>query len=111
MKVLKLIPLALLFLAFQEPLLTELVRQNVAERVEEFRREQRALCRKRALEAASKEVDSLIIEWAKANRDTFGRPPRPEKPLLPEPLAPKDSTAVKPLFNGTQPPPADTTLR
>lgn len=110
MKAVKLLFLALLLIAFQEPIQTELVKQNVTERVEEFRREQWALCRKRALEAASKEVDSLIIEWAKANRDTFGRPPRPEKPLPPEPLLPKDSTPVRPFFNGTQPPPADTTF-
>lgn len=110
MKAVKLLFLALLLIAFQEPIQTDLVRQNVAERVEEFRSEQRALCRKRALEAASIEVDSLIIEWAKANRDTFGRPPRPDKPLPPEPLLPKDSTPVRPFFNGTQPPPADTTF-
>lgn len=110
--------LIVLFGNFQDPgepesrpiQLTPLMQEELESRIQNFRKEQWAACRRRALEAASRQVDSLIIDWAKANRDTFGRPPRPEKPLPPEPLLPKDSTPVRPLFNGGQSPPADTTF-
>ncbi|MCB9285287.1 MAG: hypothetical protein H6563_14540 [Lewinellaceae bacterium] len=89
----------LLLFAFQVPTLTPLVQKELDKRLQDYREEVWRACRKRALELASKEVDSLVIEWAKANRDTFNRPAKPEKPLEPERLLPKDTTPVAPLFN------------
>ena len=88
----------LLFGAFQTPTVTPLVKEELAKLLEEFRHDQWEQCNKRALEHASREVDSLIIIWAKANRDTLDRPAKPLKPEEPQRLAPKDSTAVGPLF-------------
>ena len=92
--------IALLFAAFQVPVSSDLVLQELDKRVKKYREEQREICKKKALEAAAHEVDSLIIEWAKANRDTLDRPEKPDKPLPPERKAPKDTTPVRPLFNG-----------
>lgn len=95
--------LAILFLitAFQEspPLpLSPLAQQELEKRLQDYRDEQWAFCQKRALDRASHEVDSLIIVWAKANRDTLNRPLIPPKPEAPERLSPKDSLPVAPLF-------------
>lgn len=91
---------ALLLFAFQAPTFSPLVQQELEKRRQGYRNDMWQSCRKRALETASREVDSLILEWAKANRDTFSRPAKPEKPLEPERLIPKDTTPVAPLFNG-----------
>ncbi len=87
-----------LFGGFQTPTVTPLVKQEVEKLVGEYRRDQWRLCNKRALDHASVEVDSLIIIWAKANRDTLDRPQKPVKPGEPPRLNPKDSTPVAPLF-------------
>jgi hypothetical protein len=89
----------LLFGSFQAGiLLTPLMQTELETRLQAYRDEQWAVCHQRALERANHEVDSLIIVWAKANRDTLGRPPIPVKPEEPERLAPKDSTPIAPLF-------------
>jgi len=88
----------LLFEAWQTATFTPLVKQELEKLVAEFRQDQAELCKKRALEKASLEVDSLILVWAKANRDTFDRPPKPVKPEEPIRLTPKDTTPVGPLF-------------
>lgn len=90
--------LALLLIAFQAPVNPLLVQQELDRRLEEYRKDQWEECKKRALEAAALEVDSLIIQWAKANRDTLDRPIKPAKPLPPERLSPKDTTPIEPLF-------------
>ncbi|MBK8490642.1 MAG: hypothetical protein IPL49_07020 [Saprospirales bacterium] len=92
--------LGAVFFAFQVPVFSPLVQQELDKRLEEYRQDQWRVCKKRALEKASLEVDSLVIIWAKANRDTLDRPSRPDKPQAPERLMPKDSTPVAPLFNG-----------
>ena len=92
--------LGFILFAFQVPVFSPLVQQELDKRLEEYRKEHWLICQKRALEQASLEVDSLVIVWAKANRDTLDRPSKPEKPLVPERLIPKDSTPVAPLFNG-----------
>jgi len=96
--------LAILFLimAFQEsnpPALSSLAQQALEKRLQDYRDEQWAFCQKRALDRAAHEVDSLIIVWAKANRDTLGRPVVPDKPALPERILPKDTVPVAPLFS------------
>lgn len=88
----------ILFEAFQTPTFTPLVKQELDKLIDQYRVDQAKFCKKRALEKASYEVDSLIIIWAKANRDTFDRPQKPVKPEEPFRLTPKDSTPVKPLF-------------
>jgi hypothetical protein len=90
-----------LIMAFQEspPLpLSPLAQRALEVRLQEYREEQWALCQKRAIDRAAHEVDSLIIIWAKANRDTLNRPLIPPKPEVPERLIPKDSVPVAPLF-------------
>ena len=99
----KLIPISvvllILFGAFQTPTVTPLVKQELNELIQAYRDDQWEQCNKRALEKAAYEVDSLIIIWAKANRDTLNRPLKPIKPEEPPRLAPKDTTLVKPLFD------------
>ena len=87
-----------LFGAFQTPTVTPLVKQELDKLVQQYRQDQWELCKKQAIEKASQEVDSLIIVWAKANRDTFDRPQKPVKPEEPLRLTPRDTTAVGPLF-------------
>jgi hypothetical protein len=89
-----------LWLAFQVPVYTPLVEKELKAKLEKYRSDQWESCKKRAREQASHEVDSMIIAWAKANRDTISRPVKPDKPLAPEILNPQDSTPIAPLFNG-----------
>jgi hypothetical protein len=91
---------ALLLAAFQTPIYTPLVQQELDERIAKYKTDQWKACQKRALEAAVLEVDSLIIQWARANRDTLDRPEKTAKPVPPEPKTPRDTTPVRPLFNG-----------
>lgn len=88
-----------LSIAFQTKTREDLIREDLDEKVAAYRREQVGNCRERILEKANQIVDSLIIEYVRANRDTLDRPFRTDKPGLPELLFPQDTTPVAPLFD------------
>lgn len=74
------------------------IQQKVEERLADHRKIRIAACRDRYLQDATKLVDSLLIERARMEKDTIGKPPKPVKPTRPHLLSPLDSTPVKPLF-------------
>ena len=89
----------LLFLAFQEPQTREqLIQDKIDGYVNNYRQTQLDKCRDQILERAGYIVDSLLIERARAEKDTISKPPKPIKPITPERINPKDSTPVGPLF-------------
>ena len=56
-------------------------------------------CKEDAIKIAEQRVDSILLAQAKLiSTDTTGRPIKPIKPGIPIVQKPKDSTAVKPLF-------------
>jgi len=77
-----------------------LIRSYVDEKLHEFENQRMEACRAVAFDNAAKIVDSLLIERARLEKDTLGKPPKPEKPLKPEIKTPLDSSSVKPLFGG-----------
>ena len=55
-------------------------------------------CRNEALKLATVIADSLLIELAKANRDTSFKPPKPNRPGRPDIVQVPDTTPIRPLL-------------
>jgi len=73
----------------------------VIAKLEERRSLKKSECKKDALVIAEKRVDSILrAEAILIPIDTINKPEIPIKPSAPEILIPKDSTPVKPLFEG-----------
>ncbi|MDV7396231.1 hypothetical protein RZS08_32860, partial [Arthrospira platensis SPKY1] len=62
-------------------------------------------CYEQALEEASLLADSILIEEARLERDTIGKPPIPPKPEKPEIKSLLDSLPIGPLVRPPAPPP------
>ena len=90
--------------SFQEPPVksrTQLVEEEVERRLEKSRRNFEARCRGDILERATVVADSLMLERAYLLRDTTGRPVRPDRPVKPAAMRPRDSFAVRPILVDT----------
>lgn len=76
----------------------DVIQLEVEERLRILIENRRERCRTEALDKATAIVDSMLIEQAKANKDTLGKPPKPLKPVKPEILSPIDSLPVRPFL-------------
>lgn len=77
---------------------SELIAEQVAERVKKYRADQIAERQQKLLDEASKSVDSLLLNEARDKLlDSLGNV-RPIKPPKPEKIPPIDTAVVKPLF-------------
>ncbi|MDZ4678797.1 MAG: hypothetical protein SH848_21340 [Saprospiraceae bacterium] len=74
------------------------IEQEVARKLEVFRKIKEQNCRDEVLTAASLIADSLIIANARMQLDTTFKPPKPFKPEQPTLQTLIDSVPVKPLF-------------
>ena len=74
------------------------IEQEVARKLETFRKIKAQNCRDEVLTAASLIADSLIIANARMQLDTTLKPPKPFKPEQPTLQTLIDSVPVKPLF-------------
>ena len=74
------------------------IEQEVARKLETFRKIKEQNCRDEVLTAASLIADSLIIANARMQLDTTFKPPKPFKPEQPTLQTLIDSVPVKPLF-------------
>jgi len=74
------------------------IEQEVANKLETFRKIKAQNCRDEVLTAASLIADSLIIANARMQLDTTFKPPKPFKPEQPTLQTLIDSVPVKPLF-------------
>jgi hypothetical protein len=80
----------------------EIVREKVAERVDQFTKKKNEECREALLQLAEKTVDSLLLtEAQRALQDSLART-RPGRPFQPPPVPPIDSLRIQPIFNGVQ---------
>lgn len=75
------------------------IEEKVAERLNEFQNVLMRRCRERANEEAGAIADSIIIEQARRQKDTIGRPDRPLRPDMPELKTLEDSLELAPLFD------------
>lgn len=90
--------------SFQEPpekTRAQLVEEEIERRLEKSRGGFEERCRRDVLERATVVADSLMLERAYLLRDTTGRPARPNRPVKPEAMRPRDSFAVKPILVDT----------
>ncbi|HFB99168.1 MAG TPA: hypothetical protein ENJ53_00045 [Phaeodactylibacter sp.] len=78
----------------------ERLEKAIAQKLNVRRIEHFQQCKKDAIAIAEKKVDSILLAEAKwIHIDTITKPAKPIKPTLPAIVPPKDSTAVKPLFD------------
>lgn len=90
---------ALLFVSGCREDKAEIIRQKVAENVQDFRQKKMLECREILLREAEEIVDSLLLtEATNSLNDSLSRL-RPFRPVQPPPIPPIDSLTVKPLFN------------
>lgn len=77
-----------------------MMRAEVDRRLAEFRKDKLKTCREELIKTATLEVDSLLIERARLNKNDLVKPAIPEKPSTPEILSPLDSSPVQPILEG-----------
>lgn len=75
-----------------------MLRAEVDRRRLEFRKNKLKTCREELIKTATLEVDSLLIERARRNKNDLEKPIIPEKPNAPEILSPLDSSPVQPIL-------------
>lgn len=80
------------------------IEREIAERVNFFRDNRLQRCHEQALEEASLLADSILIEEARLERDTIGKPPIPPKPEKPKIKSLLDSLPIGPLVRPPAPP-------
>ncbi|MBR9922772.1 MAG: hypothetical protein GYB31_18225 [Bacteroidetes bacterium] len=85
--------------AWQQVSKADLREQRLQSRLENYRKASIEKCLEVIYEDAAAIVDSIMIERARAKRDTIGKPPKPERPDKPEIIPPKDSTPVRPMVD------------
>lgn len=90
--------LATSFQVTKNPSRMDLIKERVDKQIKEFIALNQQKCIDNALEEASLQVDSILLERAKASRDTFNKPAKPSKPDKPDVLLPKDSLELAPIF-------------
>lgn len=74
------------------------IEEKVQERLAIFRKRQIADCRKKAVELASTQADSILIARARQERSTEVKPARPGRPNQPTAKTLSDSLELAPLF-------------
>lgn len=74
------------------------IEQQVAERIQEYKRILDERCREDVIEEANRLTDSILLVRARLERDSLDKPPRPDKPDKPEVKTIIDSVPVAPLF-------------
>lgn len=72
--------------------------QEVAQRLDVFKKRKTTECRQAMLDEAERAVDSLLLAEAKAALADSLLRAKPVKPLKPAPIPPVDSATVKPIF-------------
>lgn len=78
----------------------ERLQKAITQKLDARRAEHQKQCKKDAIVIAEKKVDSILLAEAKLMTiDTITKPIKPTKPDSPIIVPPKDSTAVKPLFD------------
>lgn len=77
------------------------VAEAVAEKLATWRARRGAECRREALAAAQARADSLIMDYAYAERLKLARPSRPIRPTEPPLLRPDDSLSMVPFRGDT----------
>ncbi|MEM9990468.1 MAG: hypothetical protein AAF738_01825 [Bacteroidota bacterium] len=76
-----------------------LVEQKLAQKTTDWETEKKQRCRREALDAAARRVDSMLIEQARMENYAQDRPLRPMKPDYPDVFILQDTTSsVRPLF-------------
>ncbi len=75
-----------------------MIDEEVERRLSEFRKNKSKTCREELIKAATLEVDSLLIERARLNKNELEKPEIPEKPIAPEIMTPLDSSPVQPIL-------------
>ena len=76
----------------------QVIQEKVEERVERYKIEKLNSCRQKVLKRAGAIVDSILLVEARLKRDTLGKPPIPDKPVLPEIVPIKDTLPIRPFF-------------
>lgn len=79
-----------------------MIRTEVERRLSEFRKNKMKTCREELIKTATLEVDSLLIERARLNKNDLEKPEIPEKPSAPEIMSPLDSSPVQPILEAKQ---------
>lgn len=80
-----------------------IIKEKVAERVNDFVRKKKEECRESLLQSAEHIVDSLLLSDAQASLlDSLTRL-RPGRPFQPAPVPPIDSLTVQPIFPNVRP--------
>ncbi len=87
------------------------IEEKVQERLNSFKRVIMAKCKKAVLEEAGAMADSIILERAKALKDSLPRPLKPSRPEQPDILELKDSLTLAPFLDEVQQKPASETLQ
>jgi len=85
----------------QEPTKDEfdrMIEQEVENRLDHWAEIKRRNCEKALLDEATAIVDSIILEQARQAAAQKEKPPKPAKPLHPEPVELPDSLPLKPIF-------------
>lgn len=77
-----------------------MIREEVERRLTDFQKNKLKTCREELIKSATLEVDSLLIERARLNKNSLEKPTIPEKPSAPEILSPLDSSPVQPILEG-----------
>ncbi|MBK8879811.1 MAG: hypothetical protein IPN74_15115 [Haliscomenobacter sp.] len=76
-----------------------LIDEEVEKKMEQFTSTKLERCREELIAEASRIADSILIDEAYFERDTFLRPMKPEKPEKPKIKILKDTTALRQLFD------------
>jgi hypothetical protein len=76
----------------------DLISAAVQDRIKIFTKNRKRICAEERLADAVFRVDSILIQRAKAQRDTVSKPPKPFKPDRPEILILEDTTPIAPIL-------------
>ena len=75
-----------------------MIQAEVERRLSEFRKNKIKNCLEGLVEQATAEVDSLLIEQARLNKNDLEKPAIPEKPEKPEIMSPLDTAPIQPII-------------
>lgn len=75
-----------------------MMQEEVRRRLADYEKQRTKKCRGELIKSATQQVDSLLIERARVNKNNFEKPLIPEKPDVPEILSPLDSSPVQPIL-------------
>ena len=75
-----------------------LIEQSLNQKLDGWRSRRSRDCHRQALDLALRLADSMVLDYAHAERMMLARPARPVRPLEPELLRPADSLALEPFL-------------